>query len=61
MLLVLLTYYFLINQVPEGLKKCSTFWLASALVEVEADQGTESCVPPKLGNALPLFINGQVH
>ena len=61
MLLVLLMYYFLINQVPEGLKKCSTFWLASALVEAEADQGTESCVPPKLGNALPLFINGQVH
>ena len=32
-------------------------WLASAQVEAEAGQDTGSYMPPKIGNALPLFIN----
>ena len=28
------------NWVFEGLKKCNTFWLGSAMLEAEANQGT---------------------
>ena len=34
----------LINWVFEGLKKCNSFRLASALVETEAGHGTGSCM-----------------
>ena len=37
--------------------KFKTFLLASALVEAETGQDTGSCLPPKLGNFLPLPIN----
>ena len=45
------------NQVSEGLKKPNTFRLASALVEAETFQDSGSCMPPKPGNGLLLFIN----
>ena len=55
--LVFLVLLVLFSKVSEGLKKSNTFWLASALVETEAVQDSDSCTLPKLENVLPLFIN----
>ena len=37
--------FFLINWVSEGHKKFNILWLASAMVETEADQATGCCMP----------------
>ena len=45
--------YFLLNWVLEGLKKSNNFWLACALVEAEAGQGTGNCMPCHLSYEMP--------
>ena len=54
---MILRLFFKGLRVSEGLNKSKTYWLASILVEAGVGQDTGSCMPSKLGNVTPLFIN----
>ena len=45
------------KEVSEGIKKFKNFSPVSTLVEARKGQATGSCMPPKLLNVTPLFIN----
>ena len=45
------------KEVSEGIKKFKNFSPVRTLVKARKGQATGSCMPPKLRNVTPLFIN----